>query len=165
MSSMRKFSAGLLLALCSLQAGAADSYAGRLLELTHAEHLAVPVYAQVREMFAQRFVELKAPDSRKALLESYQAKANTLLDRAIGWKVLRPELVTLYQKEFTEPELKGMVEFYESPLGQKMLAKLPELNHRSARMAQASLETVVPEVNKLLDEMANELTRAEAGKR
>nr|WP_246336023.1 DUF2059 domain-containing protein [Azomonas macrocytogenes] len=149
----------MLLALFTLQAGAAAraDNAERLLELTHADRLAVPVYAQVQQMFAQRFADAKAPQSRKAVLERYQAKANTVLDRAIGWNELKPELVALYKKEFTEQELKGMVEFYESALGSKMLAKLPELNRRSAQMAQASLEAAVPEVNKLLAEMTNEL--------
>ncbi|MBB3104112.1 DUF2059 domain-containing protein [Azomonas macrocytogenes] len=159
MSFIQKFSSVMLLALFTLQAGAAAraDNAERLLELTHADRLAVPVYAQVQQMFAQRFADAKAPQSRKAVLERYQAKANTVLDRAIGWNELKPELVALYKKEFTEQELKGMVEFYESALGSKMLAKLPELNRRSAQMAQASLEAAVPEVNKLLAEMTNEL--------
>lgn len=161
MSFMQQFSSAVLLALFTWQASAATDSAERLLELTHADKLAVPVYAQVQQMFAQRFAEVKAPASRKAVLERYQAKANTVLDRAIGWNELKPELVQLYKKEFTAQELKGMVDFYESPLGSKMLAKLPQLNQRSAQMAQASLEAAVPEVNKLLAEMVNELSRAE----
>jgi hypothetical protein len=45
---------------------------------------------QVQQMFAQRFEQTKAPESKKAVLESYQAKANAALDQAIGWNKLKP---------------------------------------------------------------------------
>ena len=37
--------------------------------MTVPEKLAVPVYAQVQQMFAQRFAESNAPQSEKAVLE------------------------------------------------------------------------------------------------
>lgn len=149
---------GLAVGFCAQVFGAtgADS-AEKLLELTHADRLSVPVYLQVQQMFSQGFQEAKAPSSKASVLESYQAKANSILDRAIGWSQIKPTLIKLYTEEFTEEELKQMVGFYQSDVGKKMLAKLPELNHRSAQMAQARLEEVAPEVNKLLDNMMSEL--------
>lgn len=161
MSLFKTYSGIALLTCLSLQAMAATpahtASAERLLELTRADRLAVPVYAQVQQMFAKAFSEAKAPASKQALLESYQAKANILLDRAIGWNQLKPSLIKLYTDEFNESELKQMVDFYQSELGRKMLAKLPELNHRSAQTAQTRLEEVAPEVNKLLEAMQTEL--------
>ena len=83
------------------------------------------------------------------MLERYQAQANTALDKAIGWDKLKPDLVSLYTSQFSETELNQLIDFYQSPLA-KMLAKLPELNARSAQLTQAKLESAVPEVNKLL---------------
>jgi len=53
--------------------------------------------------------------------------------------------------------LNQLIDFYQSPLGKKMLAKLPELNARSAQLTQAKLEAAVPEVNQLLADMTAEL--------
>ncbi|WP_213663696.1 DUF2059 domain-containing protein [Stutzerimonas stutzeri] len=163
MSMLRVFSVctALVLSLASVAANADQASharnAERFLQLANADRLAVPVYAQVQQMFAQRFAETQAPENKKALLERYQAKADTALDKAIGWKKLEPELVSLYTSQFTEKELAGLIEFYESPLGKKMLDKLPELNARSAQLTQKKLEAAVPEVNKLLAEMTAEL--------
>ncbi|QCT97013.1 DUF2059 domain-containing protein [Stutzerimonas degradans] len=163
MSMLRVFSVctALVLSLASVAANADQASharnAERFLQLANADRLAVPVYAQVQQMFAQRFAETQAPENKKALLERYQAKADTALDKAIGWKKLEPELVNLYTSQFTEQELAGLIEFYESPLGKKMLDKLPELNARSAQLTQKKLEAAVPEVNKLLAEMTAEL--------
>ncbi|CAM5245288.1 hypothetical protein SSTU70S_00489 [Stutzerimonas stutzeri] len=163
MSMLRVFSVctALILSLASVAVNADQASharnAERFLQLANADRLAVPVYAQVQQMFAQRFAETQAPENKKALLERYQAKADTALDKAIGWKKLEPELVSLYTSQFTEQELAGLIEFYESPLGKKMLDKLPELNARSAQLTQKKLEAAVPEVNKLLAEMTAEL--------
>jgi len=115
------------------------------------------VYAQVQQMFAQRFEQTQAPASKRALLERYQSKADAELDKAIGWEQVKPDLITLYTETFTEQELSQLNDFYESALGKKMLTKLPELNARSAQVTQAKLESAVPRVNKLLAEMTAEL--------
>lgn len=131
--------------------------AKRLLELTHAKNLTVPVYTQVRQAFEQRFAEAQAPDSKKALLESYQAKANVALDKAIGWQKLEPQMISLYSAAFTEAELKELIAFYQSPTGSKVLARMPALMAQSVQISQSQLQPAVPEVNKLLTEMSAEL--------
>ena len=119
-----------------------DADAERFLQLAHADKLAVPVYAQVQQMFAQRFAE---------------AKANAELDKAVGWDKLKPDMVKLYTSNFSEQELKDLIAFYQSPLGQKVLQKMPALTAQSAQITQTKLETAVPSVNKLLADMSSEL--------
>jgi len=151
----------LSMALLSGQANADSAghqaQAERFLELVNADRLAVPVYAQVQQMFAERFEQTQAPASKRALLERYQSKADAALDKAIGWEQVKPDLIKLYTETFTEQELSQLNDFYESALGKKMLTKLPELNARSAQVTQAKLQSAVPQVNKLLAEMTAEL--------
>jgi len=151
----------LSIALLSGQASADSAshatQAERFLELVNADRLSVPVYGQVQQMFAQRFEQTRAPESKRALLEQYQSKADAALDKAIGWEKVKTDLIKLYTDTFTEQELTQLNDFYESALGKKMLTKLPELNARSAQVTQAKLESAVPQVNKLLAEMTAEL--------
>ena len=153
--------AALLLACASAQAFAdAASHAAdaeRFLKLARAERLTVPVYAQVQQMFAQRFAESQAPESQRALLERYQAKANAALEKAVGWEVVKPDLVKLYTSHFDEQEMQELLAFYQSPLGRKVLEKMPMLTAQSARLTQNRLEAAVPRVNKLLADMTAEL--------
>ena len=130
------------------------------LKLAHADKLGTPVYMQVQQMFAQRFEQTKAPAAKKALLETYQAKANTALDQASGWDKLKPDMVKLYTANFSESELNDLVKFYQSPLGKKVLEKMPQLTQQSAQMTQAKLESAVPVVNKLLEDMTAQLVPA-----
>ncbi|WP_422909541.1 DUF2059 domain-containing protein [Pseudomonas sp. MAC6] len=162
MSRLPAFCAALILTCGSAQVLAdAKSHAAdaeRFLILARADKLAVPVYAQVQQMFAQRFAESNAPQSEKAVLETYQAQANTALEQAVGWDKLKPDLVKLYTSNFNEQEMKELIRFYESPLGKKVLEKMPTLTAQSAQLTQGKLETAVPKVNQLLAEMTAKLT-------
>lgn len=131
--------------------------ARRFLQLTRADKLSVPAYAQVQQMFAQRFAQVQGKDSQKPILERYQAQANTALDKAVGWQTLEPELVDLYVRAFTEAELKELLAFYQTPTGRTLLEQLPQLNAMSAQLTQDRLQKAVPEVNQLLGEMSAEL--------
>ncbi len=71
-------------------------------------------------------------------------------------------MVKLYTANFTESELKDLVAFYQSPLGKKVMTKMPELAQQSAQLTQSKLESAVPVVNKLLADMTAELEPAKA---
>ena len=161
MTRLRVLCAAVALACASGQVFAAtashNAAAEKFLTLANADKLGTPVYMQVQQMFAQRFAQTKAPAAKQPVLASYQAKANAALDSAIGWNKLKPKMVDLYTQTFTEQELKDLVEFYESPLGKKVLREMPKVTQQSAQLTQQSLEPAVPVVNKLLEDMTKEL--------
>ena len=55
-----------------------------------------------------------------AFFEGYKAKFNP--DDATA------QLVTIYDQHFTQDEIKGLLQFYGSPLGQKFAAEMPKIN-------------------------------------
>lgn len=61
-----------------------------------------------------------------AFARSYQKKfdANQVTDQLAG----------IYDKHFTDDEIKGLLQFYGSPLGQKVAAEMPKIN-REAQLA------------------------------
>src|SRR6202140_656195 len=55
-----------------------------------------------------------------AFVEGYKAKFNP--------EDATAELVTIYDRHFTQDEIKGLLQFYGSPLGQKFAAEMPKIN-------------------------------------
>jgi hypothetical protein len=55
-----------------------------------------------------------------AFVESYKAKFNP--DDATA------QLVAIYDQHFTQDEIKGLLQFYGSPLGQKFAAEMPKIS-------------------------------------
>ncbi len=127
------------------------------LKLAHADKLTAPIYIQVQQAFEQRFAEAGSPEAKKALVQTYQAKAKASLDKAVGWDKLKPDMVKLYTTNFSEQELKDLIAFYQSPLGKKVQETMPRVTQQSAQMAEEKLKAAVPEVNKLLADAAKEL--------
>jgi len=55
------------------------------------------------------------------------------------------QLVGIYDKHFTEDEIKGLLQFYGSPLGQKVAAEMPKIGRetQAAARAKAAREALV----------------------
>jgi hypothetical protein len=55
-----------------------------------------------------------------AFATSYQKKLDT--------DQITEQLVGIYDKHYTDDEIKGLLQFYGSPLGQKVAAEMPKIN-------------------------------------
>src|SRR5882672_7108500 len=64
-----------------------------------------------------------------AFMDSYEKKFNPD-DMTDG-------LVAIYDKHFTEDEIKGLLQFYGSPLGQKYAAEMPKVSAESSSAGRA----------------------------
>jgi uncharacterized protein len=64
----------------------------------------------------------------------------------LSWAVLEPEFTRLYVEVFTEADLREMITFYESPLGQKMLTRLPALLVKSNEITMRRLQASMPQL-------------------
>src|SRR6266704_828571 len=65
-----------------------------------------------------------------AFMDSYQKKFNPD-DMTDG-------LVAIYDKHFTEDEIKGLLQFYGSPLGQKYAAEMPKVSRELQAVTRAA---------------------------
>jgi len=66
-----------------------------------------------------------------AFATSYQKKLDT--------DQITDQLVGIYDKHYTDDEIKGLLQFYGSPLGQKVAAEMPKINREmQAAVRQAS---------------------------
>jgi hypothetical protein len=85
----------------------------------------------------------------KAFAASYQKKFD--VDQ------ITDQLVGIYDKHFTEDEIKGLLQFYGSPLGQRVAAEMPKIgretqaairvaNSKAAKDALAELKQRNPEI-------------------
>jgi uncharacterized protein len=85
----------------------------------------------------------------KAFATNYEKKFDT--------DQVAEQLVGIYDKHFTDEEIKGLLQFYGSPLGQKVAAEMPKINReiqatvrstsgKAAREALAEVKQQYPEV-------------------
>ena len=129
---------------------AALSLAKQILEIKHVENVFKPlirgVVIKTRDVFMQtNFMWGKDLNEIAANLEKeYSARTNELLDRA----------ARIYATHFSEPELKQLLSFYQSPLGQKVIDQEPKALDESMAMAGSWTDDFSQDViNKMRAEM------------
>ncbi|HWZ96197.1 MAG TPA: DUF2059 domain-containing protein [Candidatus Dormibacteraeota bacterium] len=102
-----------------------DSDIRSLLELIGARDMIQEAANNSTEQYRQKLVSL-APNDDKAQesINSYLA----VFQKKFDADALADQLVVIYDKHYTDEEIKGLLQFYGSPLGQKVAAELPKIS-------------------------------------
>ena len=80
----------------------------------------------------------------------YEQVMMRFLEKHLGWQSLTGELIRLYMQTFTEAELHSIMEFYKSPVGQKMVIKQPELIVQGTEIGIKRVQDNLPELDALI---------------
>lgn len=74
------------------------------------------------------------------------------MEKALDWDELRDDYVRMYAQIYNEQELRQLREFYQTPLGQRLLATLPEVAARSSEISNERLQKFLPEMQQRIME-------------
>ncbi len=89
--------------------------------------------------------QMKSKGAPADLVESIHTEARNYFQENFKWEEMRPQLAKLYTAAFTEAELAEIIAFYETPTGQKTLAKLPALTQQSMQLSMSGVQANMPE--------------------
>lgn len=68
----------------------------------------------------------------------------------ITWEAAAPEITKIYKDAFTEIELRDVISFYQTPTGQKVLLKLPQVMQQGAAVGAKLALAHTAELEQLL---------------
>ncbi len=95
-----------------------------LLELVGARDAIQDAASAATEQYRQKMLETSANNDRaQAFAKAYQAEFQKKFDA----DAVTTQLVGIYDKHFTEDEIKDLLEFYGSPIGQKVASEMPKI--------------------------------------
>jgi len=102
-----------------------DSDIRSLLELIGARDMIQEAANNSTEQYRQKLVSLtpnddKAQDAVNSYLAVFQKKYDV--------DAVADQLVVIYDKHYSEDEIKGMLQFFGSPLGQKVATEMPKIS-------------------------------------
>ena len=80
-------------------------------------------------------------------------KTMDLVMQEMSWDKLKGDYISIYAETFTVEELKGLVQFYESPIGKKFIEKQPELMKRSMQISQEQMMILMPKIQELTEQL------------
>lgn len=148
---------GILLTLAGSYACAAESIPRakevdirRLLEATGATRIGTVMTQSVVRQMGDAFRQSR-PDLPASLIDSMSQDVGKIFGEAMNAKGgLVDRMVPLYHRQFTHEEIKGMLVFYESPLGKKVAQALPVLTQESVELGQEWGESLGPQIEKAI---------------
>ncbi len=134
-----------------------------LLELVGARDAIQNAASAATEQYRQKVVETSANSDRaNALTNAYLAEFQKQFDA----DVVTAQLVQVYDKHFSEDDIKGLLEFYGSPLGQKVASEMPQITRevglatrqassQAARLAWQDLRAEYPNAGQTIAGQGN----------
>lgn len=100
--------------------------------------------------------DVATPEQKKQIAD-FQQKVMDVVNQKIGWKALEPDFINLYASTYTEEELDGIVAFYKSPIGQKMIEKTPELTTKSTQITQQKMTELQPQLSQMVQDFMKQM--------
>ncbi len=129
----------------------------KLLEVTNTQNMLDQIMTSIKGMMEQQFDALDLPPEGQEEAQALQNEMMTWFAEFFEWEQMRDMYVEIYTEVFSEAELKELIAFYESPLGQKMIKRMPELMQKSMQKTQAILQRKMPELQQRLEKARKEL--------
>jgi hypothetical protein len=156
----------LMTSWSAFAAGPAASEASirQLLAVTDAKKLLEGAYAQMDAVMDQAMKQALAgkpvtPEQEKVMSE-YRAKVVAITREELAWSQLEPVYIDLYSKTFSQSEIDGMLQFYQSESGKAVIAKLPLMMSNLMQMMTAQMQSLMPRIMKLAEEYVPKIQAA-----
>ncbi len=108
----------------------------RLLRAMHTEEM----LARTMELMFSSMLE---QDPEMAEMEDILRE---FVAEAVDWETMGPLMLQVYVETYTEEELNAMAAFYETPMGQRIVLKMPELTARTSLLSQQQMQERMPEL-------------------
>lgn len=149
-----------LLALPALADGHRDA-ARELMQVSGTQQIMAQMQLQIETMFLNISSDAQQNAAQQKIAADYRARVAEILKEEMIWDKIEDDIVDLYMTSFSEEELKEMTAFYKTPLGQKMIEKMPEVMLRSAEISRQQMRFVIPRIKQLAQEMSEKMRASE----
>jgi len=144
------------------QAPADDARIDRLLEVTRARQMLDAMLPQIEasqhQMLAQMTAGRELDAAQQQRVDRLLANSSSSVRKALSWDTLAPVYRDIYRQTFTGDDIDAIIAFYESPTGQRMLEKMPELMQNTMSAMQ---RLIVPMLQQMERDVAAEVSAVE----
>ena len=87
--------------------------------------------------------------AQQQIMDDMRAKVVAMVKEQLTWDSIKPVFIDIYQKNFTQKEVDGMLVFYRSEVGKAVVAKLPQATIASMQTMQAKMAALLPQMQEL----------------
>ena len=129
--------------------------AEELLKAMHSEETMAKMMANQKENVKKMTASFMPKDLSPENLKRAEDLESTALDtifQQMTWDSVKPDFIQIYSEVFTEKELKDLAAFYNTPIGQKFIEKMPDLQSKTIEIMQKRMTTLMPAIRAALQD-------------
>jgi hypothetical protein len=124
-----------------------------LLSATHVSESLAQQQVQLRIMLHQVILKSAPKLEGSPLLVQLEQTMVSEITTATSFDALKPDFIKIYSTNFSEEEIDGLAKFYQSPLGQTMIRKMPAVLEQSMSLTQVRLQKLLPEFQQRVQDL------------
>ena len=109
--------------------------ARKMMQTTGADRIAGQIMRVMMPQITGMLVRAR-PDKKKEITELMQEVAREMSSRA-GMQQLIDHIARIYAEEFTADEMRRILAFYDTPVGRKLISRMPSIIMRSQQAGRA----------------------------
>ena len=136
--------------------------AKQLLDLMNADQAIEQAYGQMYSQLSGMAEQLGITEDQRPMFESYLERMVVVMKEELSWERMEPFVIDAYVSVYSEEELKELSEFYASPIGQKFVAKMPELMQATMEMSQKMMGELIPRITEIQQELMAEARKGQS---
>lgn len=95
---------------------------------------------------------LEAMVQQNPMLGQFKDVFEEFFAEHMRWDAMLPEYVRIYRDSYDEAEIRELLAFYRTPVGQKTVELMPRLMHQGAEVGQKLVAPHLPELERRLTE-------------
>ena len=141
-----------------------DAAAKRLIEVSRTADMMDTMYDAMSQQIPGMFGQMGVDEDLQPIMDRHMDRVFDVMREEMRWDKMEPMVIQLYVTHYTEEELNEMTGFYESPVGQKLLDKMPEVMGASMEMAQEMMKGFYARLPELQEALEADIEAARAGK-
>ena len=121
-------------------------------------HAEEPVYELVDLMGGQdqmvqmhnQFISMLASSSPE--MAAHEPVLRKWAETYLSWDQMRDGMADIYRKHFNETEIKGLLDFYQSPVGQKSVELMPVLFQEGGQLGMSVAQAHQGDLERMIEE-------------
>ena len=153
----------LTFSLSTPAAPPSDQSINQLLQLTkvdkHMDSVLTQMEGAMKASLQQATKGKPLSAEEQAVLDRQQAKMAGIMKEELSWDKVKDQYVQAYREMFSQEEIDGLIAFYQTPAGQSLVSKQPELAKRTMAILQQRMAPVMQRIQKMSEETALELKK------
>ncbi len=155
----------LSLPLTAVAEPASETSIRQLFAVIHVESIFGSVMSQADSIINDALKQTllgKAPTAKQQqAIANMRNRTVALLREEFAWEKIEPVYIRLYKEAFTEEEVVGMLSFYQTPVGQAAINKVPFLMARGNAEVGKMLSNSAPRLNKIMEDFVSEMDKCQ----